>query len=106
MVIAESVGSRSDDGVAVEIVLVVEAGHGAGAFCTLELGESVRECGPDRVLKVVAIDGEVVAAGLVEGGYPAGVALAFGTEGESLGVLEVGQRLDGVLGFEVVLEAA
>src|SRR4051812_1651267 len=46
-----------------------------------------------------------VAAGFGEGGDATGVAPALRAEREALGVLHVRQRLDGVLGLEVVREA-
>src|SRR5438105_7952413 len=85
---------RADDRIAVELVLLVEAGPGPPAPASLELGKTVRERGPHDGLEIFVVAVEVVAAGLAGIHQPAGKALALGPEREPLHVLHVRQWLE------------
>ncbi len=66
----------------------------------------MRQYRPDGVLEVVAIDGEVVSARLRQRRHTPGIPLSLGPKGQALRVFEIGQRLDGLLRLEVMLEPA
>src|SRR6185437_11038852 len=98
-------GPRSNDRIAVEIVLIVEAGQRILASGLLELREAVRQRRPDDGIEIAVIDLEIEAARLEQGRHAAGIALAFGAKGQPIDILEIGQRLDRLLRLEIVLVA-
>src|SRR4051794_7104962 len=102
--VAEPAGARPDDDVAVEVVLVVEPGDRAQAARLVELGETVGQRGPDDGLEVPQVDVEVEPARLCERRYSPGIALSFGSKGETIEILDVGERLDRLRSLEVVLK--
>src|SRR5437868_15184529 len=65
----------------------------------------MRERRPYDIFEVVVIYIEIVSARLIERGYAAGVALALGTKGEALHILEVRQWFDGIFRFKIMLIA-
>ncbi len=103
--IAQAIRPRPDDDVAVQVVLVIQPWEGCLALRPLEFREAVRQRRPDHVLEVAVIRLHIVGARLGQRRHPTRIALAFGPEGQTLGVFQIGQRFDLVLAFEIVLEA-
>src|SRR5580704_8763149 len=70
----------ADDGIAVEVILIIKAGHRRLAFRLLELREAMGESRPNHILEITVVDLEVEAARLAQGRHAARIPPALGAK--------------------------
>src|SRR5437764_8543361 len=105
MEVSKPISTRSDNHVAIKVVLVVETRPRSLAHGLFKLWKPMCQHGPHDTLKISVINVEVIPTWLLKGRHPSRVPVTFRPESQALRIFDVRQWLDRILALEIMLEA-
>ena len=105
MEVSKPISTRSDNHIAIKVVLVVETRPRSLAYGLFKLWKPMRQRGPHDTLKIGVINVEVIPTWLLKRRHPSRVPVPFRPESQALRIFDVRQWLDRILALEIMLEA-
>src|SRR2546430_7751663 len=105
MEVSKPISTRSDNHIAIKVVLVVETRPRSFAYGLFKLWKPMRQRGPHDTLKIGVINVEVIPTRLLKRRHTSRVPVTLRSESQTLRIFDVRQWLDRILALEIMFEA-